>query len=302
MPLISTRPRLNCRPTPLQPELQWTRQRSSDHVLRLCDTHRLRQELGSVLPAGHDRRRASLYFLAQEPAEVRRRQNIRGARGGSSVSKTEIDPVSGEQTTGHEWNGIKELDTPVPRGILWFIVVTHLFALVWWVLMPAFPLGWTYTKGILGIDQRETVEQVIVGNQRARQPWTSQIAALPFDQIQADEALMTNVAQSGRQLFGDNCAACHGLNGTGRSSYPDLTDGDWLWGDGSPETIAETMRVGINARHDETRMSQMPAFGRDAMLDRSDVRQVAQYVYSLSHPEYSTADNVDTIAAGQQLF
>lgn len=218
------------------------------------------------------------------------------------MSKVEIDPVSGEQTTGHEWNGIKELDTPVPRGILWFIVVTHLFALVWWVLMPAFPLGWTYTKGILGIDQRDTVEQVIVGNQAAREPWTSQIAALPFDQIQADEALMTHVAQSGRQLFGDNCAACHGLNGTGRSSYPDLTDGDWLWGDGSPETIAETMRVGINARHDETRMSQMPAFGRDAMLDRSDVRQVAQYVYSLSHPEYSTADNVDTIAAGQQLF
>jgi cytochrome c oxidase cbb3-type subunit 3 len=218
------------------------------------------------------------------------------------VSKVEIDPVSGEQTTGHEWNGIKELDTPVPRGILWFIVVTHLFALVWWVLMPAFPLGWTYTKGILGIDQRDTVEQVIVGNQTAREPWTSQIAALPFDQIQADEALVTHVAQSGRQLFGDNCAACHGLNGTGRSSYPDLTDGDWLWGDGSPETIAETMRVGINARHDETRMSQMPAFGRDAMLDRSDVRQVAQYVYSLSHPEYSTADNVDTIAAGQQLF
>ncbi|WP_108398985.1 cytochrome-c oxidase, cbb3-type subunit III [Devosia submarina] len=218
------------------------------------------------------------------------------------MSKVEIDPVSGEQTTGHEWNGIKELDTPVPRGILWFIVVTHLFALVWWVLMPAFPLGWTYTKGILGIDQRDTVEQVIVGNQTAREPWTSQIAALPFDQIQADEALMTHVAQSGRQLFGDNCAACHGLNGTGRSSYPDLTDGDWLWGDGSPEAIAETMRVGINARHDETRMSQMPAFGRDAMLRRPEVRQVAQYVYSLSHPEYSTADNVDTIAAGQQLF
>lgn len=218
------------------------------------------------------------------------------------MSKVEIDPVSGEQTTGHEWNGIKELDTPVPRGILWFIVVTHLFALVWWVLMPAFPLGWTYTKGILGIDQRDTVEQIIVGNQTAREPWTSQIAALPFDQIQADEALMTHVAQSGRQLFGDNCAACHGLNGTGRSSYPDLTDGDWLWGDGSPETIAETMRVGINARHDETRMSQMPAFGRDAMLGRSEVRQVAQYVYSLSHPEYSTAENVDTIAAGQQLF
>lgn len=218
------------------------------------------------------------------------------------MSKAEIDPVSGEETTGHEWNGIKELDTPVPRGILWFIVVTHLFALVWWVLMPAFPLGWTYTKGILGIDQKDTVEQAVVANQVAREPWTSQIAALAFDEIQADEALMTHVAQSGRQLFGDNCAACHGLNGTGRSSYPDLTDGDWLWGDGSPEAIAETLRVGINARHDETRISQMPAFGRNAMLGRPEVRQVAQYVYSLSHPEFTTADNVDTIAAGQQLF
>ncbi len=218
------------------------------------------------------------------------------------MSKGEGDPVTGEETTGHEWNGIKELDTPVPRGILWFIFVTHLFAVIWWVLMPAFPLGWSYTKGILGIDQRDTVEQAILSNQAAREPWTSQIAALSYDEIQADEALMTNVELSGRQLFGDNCAACHGMNGTGRSNYPDLTDGDWLWGDGSPEAIAETLRVGINARHDETRISQMPAFGRDAMLGRPEVRQVAQYVYSLSHPEYSTAENVDMIAAGQQLF
>ena len=218
------------------------------------------------------------------------------------MSKVEVDPVTGEETTGHEWNGIKELDTPVPRGILWFIFVTHLFAVIWWVLMPAFPLGWSYTRGILGINQRDTVEQAIIAGQAAREPWTSQIAALSYDEIQADETLMTHIALSGRQLFGDNCAACHGLDGTGRSNYPDLSDGDWLWGDGSPETIAETLRVGINARHEETRMSMMPAFGRDAMLGRAEVRQVAQYVYSLSHPETSTAENVDTIAAGQQLF
>lgn len=218
------------------------------------------------------------------------------------MSKVEVDPVTGEETTGHEWNGITELDTPVPRGILWFIFVTHLFAVIWWVLMPAFPLGWSYTKGILGIDQRDTVEAALVATQAAREPWTSQIATLSYDEIQADETLMTHVALSGRQLFGDNCAACHGMDGTGRSNYPDLTDNDWLWGDGSPETIAETLRVGINARHEETRMSMMPAFGADAMLTRPEVRQVAQYVYSLSHPEYSTAENVDTIAAGQQLF
>jgi len=94
------------------------------------------------------------------------------------VSKVEVDPVTGEETTGHEWNGITELDTPVPRGILWFIFVTHLFAVIWWVLMPAFPLGWSYTKGILGIDQRDTVEAALVATQAAREPWTSQIATL----------------------------------------------------------------------------------------------------------------------------
>jgi cytochrome c oxidase cbb3-type subunit 3 len=214
----------------------------------------------------------------------------------------EVDPISGEKTTGHEWNGIKELDTAVPRGILWFIVVTHLFALVWWVLMPAFPIGWTYTRGILGIDQKDSVEQAIASNQAARAPWTSQIDALAFDEIRADETLMAHIAQSGRQLFGDNCAACHGVDGAGRSNYPNLTDEDWLWGDGSPEAIAETMRVGINARHEETRFAQMPAFGRDAMLTRPEVREIAQYVYSLSHPDYSTPDNIDTIAAGENMF
>ena len=70
----------------------------------------------------------------------------------------ERDPVSGRETTGHEWNGIKELDTPVPRGVLMFLIVTHVWALVWWFLMPAWPLGTTYTKGFLDIDQRKMVE------------------------------------------------------------------------------------------------------------------------------------------------
>lgn len=218
------------------------------------------------------------------------------------MSKEEVDPATGEQTTGHEWNGIKELDNPVPRGVLIFLVATHVFAFIWWVLMPAFPLGWTYTKGLLGTNQIEDVEQAVLDNQAQRAPWQEAIATLSFEEVRANETLMAVVQDAGHQLFGDNCAACHGYNAAGRVSYPDLTDGDWLWGDGSPEDIAETLRVGINTLHPEARFAQMPAFGRDGMLDRAGVRTVALYVYSLTHPEISTPENVETITAGETLF
>jgi cytochrome c oxidase cbb3-type subunit 3 len=214
---------------------------------------------------------------------------------------TERDPVSGRETTGHEWNGIKELDTPVPRGVLMFLIVTHIWAILWWFLVPAWPLGTTYTRGLLGVDQRQTVEARVVAAQRDRADWTTRIETESYDAILADEGLMRIVRSTGRQLFGDNCAACHGRDGKGRANYPDLTDDDWLWG-GGPELIEQTMRVGINTRHPESRIAQMPAFGRDQMLDREQIRSVAAYVYSITHPEYSTAENVDRIEAGREVF
>ena len=213
----------------------------------------------------------------------------------------ERDPVSGRETTGHEWNGIKELDTPVPRGVLIFLIVTHIWAIAWWFFVPAWPLGTTYTKGLLGVDQRQTVEARVVEAQRERADWTSRIETESYDAIRADEALMRIVRSTGRQLFGDNCAACHGRDGKGRSNYPDLTDDDWLWG-GDPELIEQTMRVGINTRHPQSRIGQMPAFGRDELLDREQVRSTAAYVYSLTNPDYSTPENVDRIEAGREVF
>lgn len=217
------------------------------------------------------------------------------------MAEVERDPVSGRETTGHEWNGIKELDTPVPRGVLIFLIVTHVWAIVWWFLVPSWPLGTTYTKGLLDIDQKTTVEARVIEGQRERANWTTRLESEPYDAILSDENLMNVVRSSGRQLFGDNCAACHGRDGRGRANYPDLTDDDWLWG-GEPALIEETLRVGINTVHPETRIAQMPAFGRDQMLDREQVRSVAAYVYSLSHPDYSTPDNLDRIQAGQEVF
>jgi cytochrome c oxidase cbb3-type subunit 3 len=213
----------------------------------------------------------------------------------------ERDPVSGRRTTGHEWNGIKELDTPVPKGVLIFLIVTHIFAVLWWFLMPSWPLGDTYTKGLLDVNQHKTVEELLVSSAAQRSSWMDSIETLSFEQIQADPELMSIVKSSGHQLFGDNCAACHGIDGKGRANYPDLTDDDWLWG-GDVETIAETMRVGINSAHPESRFAQMPSFGADGMLNREEVRSASAYVYSLSHEDYSTPENIGRIEAGKEVF
>ncbi|WP_295811584.1 cytochrome-c oxidase, cbb3-type subunit III [uncultured Nitratireductor sp.] len=217
------------------------------------------------------------------------------------MAEVERDPFTGRETTGHEWNGIKELDTPIPRGVLMFLIVTHVWAIFWWFLVPTWPLGVTYTKGLLGIDQRTTVEAQVEDGQQQRAPWTERLASEPYDAILSDEALMQTVRDTGRQLFGDNCAACHGRDGRGRANYPDLTDDDWLWG-GGPELIEQTMRVGINTTHPESRIAQMPAFGRDQMLDREQVRSVSAYVYSLTRTDYSTPENLDRINAGREVF
>lgn len=215
--------------------------------------------------------------------------------------EVERDPVSGRETTGHIWNGIKELDTPVPKGVLLFLIVTHIFAFAWWVLMPTWPIGDTYTKGVLEVDQRRAVEKHLLESQEGRASWTQRIEGESFAQIEADPDLMTIVRSTGHQLFGDNCAACHGVDGKGGRNYPDLTDDDWIWG-GTTEQIAETMRIGVNADHPQARNSQMPSFGRDGILDADNVKAAATYVYSLSHPDYVTDANRTAISAGHQVF
>jgi cytochrome c oxidase cbb3-type subunit 3 len=203
-------------------------------------------------------------------------------------------------TTGHEWNGIEELDTPVPRVVLFFLAATILFSIVYWVLMPAWPLGWTYTKGLLGVDQRETVTKQVRDAAAARSAWTDRIASADFSAIAADRELLRHVRDTGRTLFIDNCAVCHGTDGTGRPAFPDLTAKAWLWG-GEPEAIAETIRVGINSAHPQTRISQMMAFGRDGILTREAVNDVAAYVRSFSGQDLSEADRA-RVGAGKEVY
>jgi cytochrome c oxidase cbb3-type subunit 3 len=175
------------------------------------------------------------------------------------------------------------------------------FALGYWVLMPTWPIGTTYTKGLLNIDQREILAENLKQAALDRSVWTSQIETKSFEEIQQDPSLMAAVRETGPALFGDNCAACHGRDARGGKGFPNLTTTSWLWG-GDAETIAETIRVGINSTHAESRVSQMPAFGKDQVLPRSDIENVARYVQSLSDPAAASTVPPETIEAGKAVF
>src|SRR5215813_2314883 len=217
-----------------------------------------------------------------------------------AVKQQERDAFTGYLTTGHEWNGIKELNTPVPRVVYFFLTLAVLFSLGYWILMPAWPLGVTYTKGLLGIDQRRIVAASLKEAATDRSVWTKRIETEGFAAIQSDPKLMNIVRETGHTLFGNNCAACHGRDAKGGPGFPDLTTSSWLWG-GSPEQIFNTIRVGINSAHPDSHVSQMPAFGRDQMLPAADVIKVATFVYSLSHPDARGVDP-KTVGAGKAIF
>jgi len=193
----------------------------------------------------------------------------------------ERDPLTGHLTTGHEWNGITELNTRVPRIIWFFIAITHVVAVVMWVLWPAWPTVNGHTKGVLGVTQQTLIDKQMVAGTADRADWLPRIDALPATAILADPKLMAQVNSAGHQLFGDNCAACHGSNAAGGPGFPSLVDKAWLWG-GSEAAIMETLRVGINSPHPETRIAQMPAFGKTEVLTRAQIAAVISHIESLS--------------------
>ena len=210
------------------------------------------------------------------------------------------DPVTGRKTTGHEWNGIEELNTPVPRVVTFFLIATTLFAIVYWILMPAWPTGVSYTKGLLGFDQRAVVMQQVADAAAVRAAWTERVSAASFGEISGDAVLMRHVRDTGRTLFIDNCAACHGVNGTGGPGFPNLAAGVWSRG-GEPETIAETIRIGINSTTSRTRISQMLAFGRDGVLKRDKILSVTAYTRSLSGQTLEARETA-MLPAGREVF
>lgn len=217
-----------------------------------------------------------------------------------AIEQPDRDSYTGYLTTGHEWSGLKELNTPVPRVLYFFLTLAFLFSVGYWVLMPAWPLGVTHTKGLLGVEQRKLLAASLRDAALERSVWSRRIETEDFAAIQSDPKLMEVVRESGRTLFGNNCAACHGIDAKGGPGFPNLTTTSWQWG-GTSEDIFNTIRVGVNSSHPDTHVSQMPAFGRDQVLVRKDVLNAASFVYSLSHPDTKGVDT-GRVEAGKTVF
>lgn len=192
----------------------------------------------------------------------------------------ERDEFSGQLTTGHEWNGIKELNTPVPRLLWLFLISMALFGAVWTVLMPSWPGVNSYFRGLLGTNQQQELRQSMAEAQAGRAQWTTRLADEDLTSLANDDSIMSVVRQSGPALFADNCAGCHGSQATGNIGYPNIAESPMMWGEDA-DTIAQTIRVGINGVHPETRFAQMLAFGRDQMLSSEQVSLMADYLVAM---------------------
>jgi cytochrome c oxidase cbb3-type subunit 3 len=197
------------------------------------------------------------------------------------MSNRETDDVTGVETTGHEWDGIRELDNPLPRWWLWTFYGCIAVAVVYWILLPAWPGLHGYTKGILGASDRRDVAVQLDDLQRLRGAEGAQLKTVSLEAIERDPKLQAYALAVGQSVFGDNCATCHGVGGTGSKGYPNLRDDVWLWG-GSLEAIQHTIEVGVRSENPHARASQMPAFGRDQMLTGPQISDLTEFVVNLS--------------------
>ncbi|WP_237152032.1 cytochrome-c oxidase, cbb3-type subunit III [Oryzibacter oryziterrae] len=207
----------------------------------------------------------------------------------------EIDKVTGVSTTGHEWDGIKELNTPLPRWWLWLFYICIVWAIGYYFVYPSWPLVSDYTRGYLGYSQREAALTDAAAGQASRMVIGKGLEAATFEQIKADPKMLEFAMANGKAAFGNNCAPCHGSGATGSPGYPNLQDDDWLWG-GTLDAIQQTITVGARSTSPDTRQNVMPAFGRDQMLTADQIDKVADYVLSLSGSGGAATDE------GKQIF
>lgn len=210
-------------------------------------------------------------------------------------TKGEKDEFSGTDTTGHEWDGIRELDTPLPRWWLWVWLLCIVWAIAYWVVMPAWPGISGHSAGVIGYSQRATVAQRVVEAREARSEVAARIVSSPLDQIEQDPELLTFALAAGQSAFAVNCVQCHGGGGVGAKGFPSLIDDAWIWG-GTLDDIEQTLLVGIRAEHPDTRDNAMPAFLTDELLSEAEIRDVARYVQSLSVGGTSRGDGATLYA------
>ncbi len=194
-------------------------------------------------------------------------------------------------TTGHSWDGIQELNNPLPRWWLWTFYACIAWALVYTIFFPAWPLATQATPGTLGFSTRANVAADIARFEEANAPIRARLVEAELPEILNDPELVQFATSAGAAVFRTNCSQCHGSGAAGvqAAGYPNLLDDDWLWG-GAMEDIHTTITHGIrNTTSDEARYSMMPSFGRDELLEPAQIDAVVQHVLAISGQEHDAA-------------
>lgn len=200
------------------------------------------------------------------------------------MAQPEHDEVSGVETTGHEWDGIKELNNPLPKWWVWVFYATIVWGIWYTIAYPAWPLISSATRGYLGQNTRDDVAAEIKRFDDANADMKARLVAADLAAIPGDADLAAFAIPAGRAVFANNCAQCHGAGAAGveGKGYPNLLENDWLWG-GDMESIHTTVSHGIrNTTDPDARYSEMPKFGADELLDATQIGQVVEYVLQLS--------------------
>jgi cytochrome c oxidase cbb3-type subunit III len=194
-----------------------------------------------------------------------------------------------EQTTGHEWDGIEERDTPLPRWWLWTFYATIVFSIGYCIAYPSIPFLNSASEGLLGWSSRGALAEEQAAVTKSRAGIEHQLASLDVEQIAANPSLMRTAVEGGRAAYKVNCVQCHGSGAAGSAGYPNLNDNEWLWG-GDMKSIRATLEHGIRQPGDDaTRMSQMPAFGRDGILKPAEIEDVVSFLRVASRQERASA-------------
>ena len=201
----------------------------------------------------------------------------------------ETDAITGVETTGHEWDGIKELNNPLPNWWRWIFYATVVWAIGYWIAYPAWPLVSGYTKGMLGYSSRAEVAADIAAARQAQAGFRAKLASESLERIRTQPDLLEFALAGGRSAFNLNCTQCHGSGAQGFVGYPNLNDDEWLWG-GSLDEIAKTITHGVrNDDDDDARTSAMPAFLVEGILNKAQVADVAEFVLKLSGQDHAAA-------------
>lgn len=201
----------------------------------------------------------------------------------------------GHGTTGHSWDGIEEWNNPLPRWWVWTFYVTIAWGLIYTILYPAWPLVDRATQGLWGGSARTEVAADIASFEAANAEINAKLAAADLTTVSADADLQNYAFNAGAAVFRTWCAQCHGSGAAGAKGYPNLLDNDWLWG-GDVEAIHQTIAYGVRSDHDDTRYSEMPAFGE--WMAEEEIAALTQHVLAISGQEHDGA----LAATGAELY